>query len=383
MKLVMEMLEYINFWGFTRYGSLLLQSDARLAPEAMLPLTGSDTYYRCASPVILAPDEGMAVLQLANDEQSAAFYMDKPVELLPGVQFAVVPIDQQCAVRYRAAMPLQRVSDLQAPPLPLLQPKIAVRQICTIYLQEHGPGFFFAGERHRPYELVYVSHGALHVLSGGQELTLRQNEAVLIPPDCWHVQFGENTEPCSFLVATFFCAQALPETLLLRKLPERRKTTELMRTLAQQIDAEQPYQADLLIATLQTLLVRYAMDSADAQHETIPIPSTLNNENQIISRAVEYVAEHTSERITVTELAKVCCVSPAYLSLLFQRHLGSAPGAYMLRVRLERSRQMIRSGAGSMAQIAQALCFSSAQHFSTAFKRQYGVSPKAYAKGLK
>ena len=134
---------------------------------------------------------------------------------------------------------------------------------------------------------------------------------------------------------------------------------------------------------LQALLVRYATDAAGTQSETVPIPSTLKGENQIISRAVEYVAEHTGERITVTELARVCCVSPAYLSLLFQRHLGSAPGAYMLRVRLERSRQMIRSGAGSMAQIAQALCFSSAQHFSTAFKRQYGVSPKEYAKGLK
>ncbi|MGM9557011.1 MAG: helix-turn-helix domain-containing protein [Oscillospiraceae bacterium] len=379
----MKMLEYINFWGFTKYGSLLQPGDARLAPEAMLELAGSDAFYRCAAPVVLAPGEGMAVLQLVCDEQTAEFYMDKPVELLPGVQFAVVSIDGPCAVRYRASMPLQREPELRARPLPLLQPKISVRQICTIYLQEHGPGFFFAGERHRPYELAYVSHGALHVLSGGQELTLRQNEAMIIPPDCWHVQFGGNTEPCSFLVATFFCAQPLPQTLLLRKFPERRTTTELMRGLARQIDTEQPYQADLLITALQALLVRYATDAAGTQSETVPIPSTLKGENQIISRAVEYVAEHTGERITVTELARVCCVSPAYLSLLFQRHLGSAPGAYMLRVRLERSRQMIRSGAGSMAQIAQALCFSSAQHFSTAFKRQYGVSPKEYAKGLK
>ena len=103
----MKMLEYINFWGFTKYGSLLQPGDARLAPEAMLELAGSDAFYRCAAPVVLAPGEGMAVLQLVCDEQTAEFYMDKPVELLPGVQFAVVSIDGPCAVRYRASMPLQ------------------------------------------------------------------------------------------------------------------------------------------------------------------------------------------------------------------------------------------------------------------------------------
>lgn len=378
------MLKFINYWSFAQYGCLVQTDDERFNTWRVQKLEGSSEVYYSESALLLAPEDGMTVLQLRSGRQTTQFYMDKPVELLPGVRFSVVPIDGTCTVRCCLETPLQKEDGQQALPLPLPQPKISVRQICTLYLQEHSPGFFFAGERHRPYELVYVSHGTLNVLAGGKELTLRQNEAMLIPPDCWHVQFGNDDEPCGFLVATFFCSQPLDASLLLRRFPERRTTTELMRGLVRCMDEDAgEYQQDMLLTALQALLVRLAADEANMQSESVPIPSTLKSENQIICKAVEYVAEHTNLHITVAELAKVCCVSPAYLSLLFQRHLGSAPGTYMLRVRLERSRQMIRNAEGNMSQIAQKLCFSSAQHFSTAFRRQYGVSPREYAKGLK
>lgn len=57
-----------------------------------------------------------------------------------------------------------------------------------------------------------------------------------------------------------------------------------------------------------------------------------------------------------------------------------APAAYMLRARLEESCILLRSGAMTMNQIAAQLCFSSPQHFSAAFKRQYGMPPSVYAK---
>ena len=94
----------------------------------------------------------------------------------------------------------------------------------------------------------------------------------------------------------------------------------------------------------------------------------------------DYAESFLNNGISVEQLAKHCSVSAAYLSLLFQRHLHIAPGAYILRTRLAESCLLLQNGADSIGQIASLLRFSSPQHFSAAFKRQYGMTPSAYVR---
>ena len=54
-----------------------------------------------------------------------------------------------------------------------------------------------------------------------------------------------------------------------------------------------------------------------------------------------------------------------------------------MRTKLEESRGLICSGAGTISQIAQTLRFSSVQHFSAAFRRRYGIPPSVYARGVR
>lgn len=377
------MLQNLNVSTIIPYGSLVPQSHV----ADMERLTGGrltlSCYFSSSEKVLLAPREQMAAIQfLHSDGSCVSFYLDKPVAINPGVVFAVLPLDESCVVYFHAEQPLQKLEAAQPEPLQMLHSELTLRQIRTFFFQEHGPDFFFAGEQHSAYELVYVTQGRLHTLVGGCDYVVEQNEALIISPDLWHVQYGERDSGVSFFVTSFLSAAPLPQEMLLRVLPERWRTSELMGMLQHEYGKTSPYRDDILVSLLQSLLVRYARLTAGASEQAVQTPASSRNDNQILDKAVQYIAENVYEKITVMALAQYCSVSTAYLSVLFQRHLNISPGAYMLRTRLEESCQLIRSGVGNMAEIARQLHFSSAPHFSAAFKRQYGITPTAYAKRL-
>ncbi len=379
------MLKNLNPITAARFGRLLDEREGLPEGEDR-PVEAGERLelLRCPGEVRLGPGRGMAALCLCREGQAGdMFYLDKPVALKPGTEFALLPLEEGSAVRLAADRPLERTGSLPTAEPGLIRPTIRVERILTLFYQEKEPGFFFPGERHRPYELIYVDHGRLHNVVGGRDYALGQNQALIVPPDQWHMQYGEEGERVGFITASFTCAGPLPEEILLRVLDRDQTARELARALAAEEEREQPYRGDLLVAVLQAMLALWARRAAGGGGEGVAAPATRRGECRILDQAIQYVAESTRDRLTVQSLARRCNVSTAYLSALFRRHLGISPGAYIMRTKLEESRGLICSGAGTISQIAQTLRFSSVQHFSAAFRRRYGIPPSVYARGVR
>ena len=379
------MLKNLNPITAARFGRLLDEREGLPEGEDR-PVEAGERLelLRCPGEVRLGPGRGMAALCLCREGQAGdMFYLDKPVALKPGTEFALLPLEEGSAVRLAADRPLERAGSLPTAEPGLIRPTIRVERILTLFYQEKEPGFFFPGERHRPYELIYVDHGRLHNVVGGRDYALGQNQALIVPPDQWHMQYGEEGERVGFITVSFTCAGPLPEEILLRVLDRDQTARELARALAAEEEREQPYRGDLLVAVLQAMLALWARQAAGGGGEAVAAPATRRGECRILDQAIQYVAESTRDRLTVQSLARRCNVSTAYLSALFRRHLGISPGAYIMRTKLEESRGLICSGAGTISQIAQTLRFSSVQHFSAAFRRRYGIPPSVYARGVR
>lgn len=373
------MLQYLSAAAFRPFGKLTDPKQMSRSDKWELRADKPAQYVCCSAAVKLGPGEDMAVLVLLRPSgEPVSFYLDKPVALQPHTPFAVLPMEDRCSVLWEAGAPLIPLAQPAPLEYPVLTPSIDLQRMYTFFDQSQQPGFLFAGERHQPYELVFVCQGSLHNIVGGQDYVLRANEALVIPPDQWHMQYGEADRPVRFVTVTFSCRQPLPRCLVLRVLPEQVAAAEQMRILLQTLKQPGVYDSDLLLSGIQFLLAQYACGLPHGRNGQRP--NTIHNENLILDRALKYVAGHTHERTSVEQLAKHCSVSAPYLSLLFQRHLHIAPGAYMLRARLAESCLLLQNGTDTMSQIADQLCFSSPQHFSTAFRRQYGMSPSTYLK---
>lgn len=96
-----------------------------------------------------------------------------------------------------------------------------------------------------------------------------------------------------------------------------------------------------------------------------------------------YVQDNLDQRITLEELADVAGVGIHHLLIAFRKVFGTTPAQYILAQRLRSARAQLLNTNEDIALIAAACGFSSHGHLSTAFKRQTGITPSQFRKGLR
>jgi AraC family carnitine catabolism transcriptional activator len=96
-----------------------------------------------------------------------------------------------------------------------------------------------------------------------------------------------------------------------------------------------------------------------------------------IRRLLAVLDERTDEHVTTAQMAALERITERELRRLFQTHLGVSPQAYHRRLRIERSRNMLRQTELPIADVAIQCGFSSASDFARAFKREFRITPRA------
>lgn len=97
-----------------------------------------------------------------------------------------------------------------------------------------------------------------------------------------------------------------------------------------------------------------------------------------VTKCINYIYSHISERITVKELAEYTSVSTSYLSRQFAKELGVSIGDYIREMKINAAEEQLLNTDDSILDIALQLSFSSQSHFIQAFKTITGVTPKKY-----
>jgi len=101
-----------------------------------------------------------------------------------------------------------------------------------------------------------------------------------------------------------------------------------------------------------------------------------------VTRAIEYLNEHYGEKITATDLAHVANCSPSHFSRIFKEETRLAPSDYLMRLRLDYAKRMLRGNEKSITQIALECGFNSSSYFYQCFFRTYNISPTDFRKSL-
>lgn len=93
-------------------------------------------------------------------------------------------------------------------------------------------------------------------------------------------------------------------------------------------------------------------------------------------RAVRKMEENIEIPVRIGELAAFACVSQRRLERSFRKHLGTTPGQYYLRLRLESAQRLLRRSGLSIVQVALATGFISASHFAKVYQANFGKLPR-------
>ena len=100
--------------------------------------------------------------------------------------------------------------------------------------------------------------------------------------------------------------------------------------------------------------------------------------DQRLARVVEYMSAHVHESLTLECLAREAAISKFHFARLFRAATGETPHAFLVRLRMQAARQMLRDTNLNVTEVAAAVGYTDAAHFTRVFARAGGRSPSAY-----
>lgn len=146
--------------------------------------------------------------------------------------------------------------------------------------------------------------------------------------------------------------------------------------------SEGSYCGKLYGESLGIAFVRHLLEGYSLQPTKLKLP-TGQLSSQQIKQTVEYVHDNLDAALDLSDLAHQANLSTFHFSRLFKKSLGLTPHQYVLRNRVERAKKLLRSSEPTaLADIGLQVGFYDQAHFSKAFKRIVGSTPKQFAQQM-
>ena len=101
-----------------------------------------------------------------------------------------------------------------------------------------------------------------------------------------------------------------------------------------------------------------------------------------LKRAMELMSESLTQGSALSRLAEECGLSTRHFARAFRQSTGVPPHRWLLRHRVQRAKDMLRTQALPLAEVSQRCGFADQSHFTRVFSRQVGMSPGKWRRRL-
>lgn len=279
---------------------------------------------------------------------------------------------------------------------------LTVEQIVTVHYYEYASGYYFEGERHDFWELLYVDKGALEVRADQRTVTLAQGQIIFHKPGEFHALRCSGSTAPNLVVVSFRCAGAemaffadrvmtLGDTgkALLGRIVEEAGNaflTPLDNPLTTRMErrSDAPFGAEaLLAAALEELLIRLIRRDGAPERARPGGVIRARGREELLSRVIAYLEANVDRPLTLEQVCRDNLMGRSRLQQLFREATGGGVMEYFGRLKIQAAQRMIREGRRNFTEIAGALGYQSIHYFSRHFKKTTGMTPSEYAASVK
>jgi AraC family carnitine catabolism transcriptional activator len=114
-----------------------------------------------------------------------------------------------------------------------------------------------------------------------------------------------------------------------------------------------------------------------SEHQRTEVVARFGVHDKKLVQTIQTMQAHLEEVLAVDALAAAMGVTRRQMERLFAAHLQVSPAAFYLSLRLDRARQLLEQSDMGVMAIAVACGFAAPSHFSRAYRRRFGVPPRA------
>lgn len=266
---------------------------------------------------------------------------------------------------------------------------------------EHNADWNFKNVESPFARIHLVTEGSASIVRGNEEVVLNPGYLYMTPAytphsyvcdgkfSVFYIHLYENPElPASIFDTWIFPLQIKSDPILFELVqrlyrinPGRELSyfdprsydnrSELIRNIAKQVNTPLAIEAETKGITRLILARFLAEATAKRPHVDKRLAVVLN-----------YIHKNLHEPISIDLLASLSYLTKDHLIRIFKSHLGSTPGKYINRKKIEKAQLMIIIGSPSIQQLAFSLGFENVSYFNRLFKKLTGETPSSYKKRI-
>lgn len=133
----------------------------------------------------------------------------------------------------------------------------------------------------------------------------------------------------------------------------------------------------MALAVARRLVMFMRRPGGQAQFSALLAPETRHAPR--LAALLEWIPSQIGGDLSLDALADRACMPPRTLTRVFQRELGTTPGRYVERVRVEAASTLLAQAQASVSTVARLCGFEHPENLRRSFHKHRAVSPQAYA----
>lgn len=297
--------------------------------------------------------------------------------------------------RKRQVMPEKKPSRFKGYPL---QDRLSITCLYSAFETIKDKDYFFSGECHDFWEMVYVMSENVGVSSNDRIYKLSRGDVIFHKPMEFHRLWSVDGKKAHLFIMSFDlegeCASEFEKLVV--SLPEksRRIFADLISDFyarASRFDGENETSFDMLVSKWdssgmeeQTIKHRIELLLCEILADKYRVGTTspfTSRSAEIYRKTVQLLEQNVYGHITTEQIAESLSYSPAYIKRIFAGYSDIGIHAYYTRLKINKAIELMKDGK-TVGEASELLGFGNANYFGIVFKREMGMSPKKYVMGI-
>lgn len=279
----------------------------------------------------------------------------------------------------------------------MIEPALQITQLNNVLKVNFPHPFYFRGEFHPFWEMVYAVDGTFRVAGNERVYTMRKGNVIFHKPMEFHRLWSVEQEGVHAYIIGF-CATGK----LLRKLEEgafelseeqQRQLEALMAYVAEQFSQrclfgwnyleameKQKDEKEVQIQRCVELLELFLLSLGEDLVQLTVKERSQSEDSRIFRQTVQMLADCVvGGWLNVEQVAQRLHCSSTRVKRAFAKYSDIGVHKYLLKLKMTEAIRLLRLGH-TCNEISQTLGFSDQSYFSVVFKRETGYSPSYYAR---
>lgn len=240
---------------------------------------------------------------------------------------------------------------------------------------------------HDYYELYFLLDGEREFFIENKMFIVPKNTLIVVPPFCIHKTEGGpyrriniNVSPNLLNKTENEFLQKARDSIAVQLNGEYRDLIVRLLTEGAKIQSVNiKSKKDSLLSVAKTILLLISMQES----VSISLASSTYSMKYVspeVLKIIYYLNTHYNQQITLKGLCDYFFMSKVSLCKKFKEVMNCSIMEYVMRLRLNRAKVLLRDTSKSVEDVAFECGFSSANYFGLTFKKEIGLSPLNYKK---